>query len=134
MLREVHSLYNDYNKEEAQKRQFKKLTVNSLLMDSTNTSMYLTVAIKYAYLMLRFCRLSHFAGINKNVLCMLYNEQLAHTRTAKHLLRVFKTAILRVLAKFALIVPVLNSHTEVLVLTSKYIVSCCASLSHMAKD
>ena len=26
---------------------------------------YLTVTIKYVYLILRFCRLSHFAGINK---------------------------------------------------------------------
>ena len=26
---------------------------------------YLTVTIKYAYLILQFCRLSHFAGINK---------------------------------------------------------------------
>ena len=26
---------------------------------------YLTVTIKYTYLILRFCRLSHFVGINK---------------------------------------------------------------------
>ena len=63
--------------------------------------MYLTVAIKYAYLILQFCRPSHFAGINK---CAMhdYNKWLAHTHTAKRLLRIFKTAILHVLAKFAL--------------------------------
>ena len=33
-----------------------------------NCSVYLTVTIKYAYLILRFCRLSHFAGINKRAM------------------------------------------------------------------